>query len=114
MRLVLPLPDGWKSLAGADADAIQLIGPTAEPRLTVRYGAMVNSPLDGESWVQSILGEDVPASCQLIEDNRAPNQTVTGYPMQILYSRIVNTDGKVAEARMIALYAMLSYNAAAT
>lgn len=113
MRLVLPLPDGWKLLTASSTDPVQRIAPTVEPRITVRYGAMVDSPLDGESWVKSVLAEELPASCKLIEDKRAPNQTVTGYPMQIVYSTVVDSGGKLIEARMTALYAMLSHNAAA-
>jgi hypothetical protein len=117
MRLVLPLPDGWKNLAdlatGEPAQASQRISPLVEPRLTVHYGVMVPSPLDGESWMQEILGEELPAGCRLVEQRRAPNQTVTGYPMQIVYSTIVDAADKLVEARMTAFYAMLSYNAAA-
>lgn len=117
MRLVLPLPDGWNSLTALspdlNTDVVQRIAPSVEPRVTVQYGAMVDSPLDGERWIKGILSEALPQSCQLVEEKRAPNQTVTGYPMQIIYTTIIDASGKIVEARMTALYAMLSHNAAA-
>jgi hypothetical protein len=122
MRIVLPLPDGWKQLAGSSSEderaasspdlpmAPQLMTPLVEPRISVRAGEMIPFPIDGDSWIEGVLGAELSPGGRLVVQKRAPNQTVTGYPIQIIYSDIIDDAGQILEARMTALYAMLSHN----